>query len=72
MEQILRQLDFLYDSSLMADDSPYEILVNGERIGLVELPVEWMRDDATALDVRGDNDTSPREAAELARECTLE
>jgi len=59
--ELLRKLEFLYDSSLMADDGPYEILVKGERTGLVELPVEWIRDDATHLDPRGDNYASPRE-----------
>ncbi|MGW3158349.1 polysaccharide deacetylase family protein [Streptomyces sp. NPDC001089] len=37
---------FTYDSSLMADDEPYEILAHGEPTGLVEIPVEWIRDDA--------------------------
>ena len=59
--EILQKLDFLYDSSLMADDRPYEILSQGKPTGLVELPVEWIRDDATVLDPRGDNTTSPRE-----------
>ena len=36
----------MYDSSLMADDDPYEILQEGEPTGMVELPVEWIRDDA--------------------------
>ena len=57
---ILRNLDFLYDSSLMADDRPYEILKKGEPTGLIELPVEWIRDDATLLDPRADNFTTPR------------
>ena len=43
---IIRELGLLYDSSLMADDEPYEILANGEPTGLVEIPVEWIRDDA--------------------------
>jgi hypothetical protein len=30
----------------MADDDPYEILENGQPTGIVELPVEWIRDDA--------------------------
>lgn len=30
----------------MADDEPYEILADGEPTGLVEIPVEWIRDDA--------------------------
>jgi peptidoglycan-N-acetylglucosamine deacetylase len=44
--QIQRELGLLYDSSLMADDDPYELLENGEPTGMVELPVEWIRDDA--------------------------
>jgi peptidoglycan-N-acetylglucosamine deacetylase len=40
---ILRELGFRYESSLMADDSPYEILQNGQPTGIVELPVEWIQ-----------------------------
>jgi peptidoglycan-N-acetylglucosamine deacetylase len=43
---ITRELGLLYDSSLMADDEPYEILQEGEPTGIVEIPVEWIRDDA--------------------------
>lgn len=43
---VIRELGLLYDSSLMADDEPYEILADGEATGLVEIPVEWIRDDA--------------------------
>lgn len=43
---ISREMGLLYDSSLMADDEPYEILEDGEPTGMVELPVEWIRDDA--------------------------
>jgi peptidoglycan-N-acetylglucosamine deacetylase len=43
---ISREMGLLYDSSLMADDDPYELLENGEPTGMVELPVEWIRDDA--------------------------
>ena len=42
---ITREMGLLYDSSLMADDEPYEILENGEPTGIVELPPEWIRDD---------------------------
>jgi peptidoglycan/xylan/chitin deacetylase (PgdA/CDA1 family) len=35
-----------YDSSLMADDDCYELLSNGTPTGVVEVPVEWIRDDA--------------------------
>ncbi len=43
---IIEELGFDYDSSLMADDEPYELLADGRRTGVVELPVEWIRDDA--------------------------
>ncbi|WP_345647270.1 polysaccharide deacetylase [Streptomyces tremellae] len=43
---ISRELGLAYDSSLMADDEPYEILDHGEPTGMVEIPVEWIRDDA--------------------------
>jgi peptidoglycan/xylan/chitin deacetylase (PgdA/CDA1 family) len=44
--KIVRELGLLYDSSLMADDEPYELLDDGAPTGIVELPVEWIRDDA--------------------------
>jgi peptidoglycan/xylan/chitin deacetylase (PgdA/CDA1 family) len=43
---IICKLGFAYDSSLMADDEPYEVLAAGESTGVVEIPVEWIRDDA--------------------------
>jgi peptidoglycan/xylan/chitin deacetylase (PgdA/CDA1 family) len=43
--KIIQELGLLYDSSLMADDRPYEILENGKPTGIVELPVEWILDD---------------------------
>jgi peptidoglycan-N-acetylglucosamine deacetylase len=43
---IIKDLGLIYDSSLMADDEPYEILQDGEPTGVVEIPVEWIRDDA--------------------------
>jgi peptidoglycan-N-acetylglucosamine deacetylase len=43
---IQRDMGLLYDSSLMADDDPYELMQNDEPTGIVELPVEWIRDDA--------------------------
>jgi peptidoglycan/xylan/chitin deacetylase (PgdA/CDA1 family) len=44
--KIIREMGLLYDSSLMADDEPYELLDQNEATGIVELPVEWIRDDA--------------------------
>jgi peptidoglycan/xylan/chitin deacetylase (PgdA/CDA1 family) len=43
--KLSRELGLLYDSSLMADDRPYEILEDGKPTGVVELPVEWLQDD---------------------------
>jgi peptidoglycan/xylan/chitin deacetylase (PgdA/CDA1 family) len=62
---ILRDMGFRYESSLMADDSPYEILQNGQPTGLVEIPVEWILDDAPLFDPRGANYNPPREVARV-------
>jgi peptidoglycan/xylan/chitin deacetylase (PgdA/CDA1 family) len=43
--RIIRDMHLLYDSSLMGDDEPYELLEEGEPTGIVELPVEWIKDD---------------------------
>ncbi len=43
---IEKEMGLLYDSSLMADEDCYELLLNGAPTGIVELPVEWVRDDA--------------------------
>lgn len=43
--KIIRELGLIYDSSLMADERPYEILEDGRPTGIVELPVEWIMDD---------------------------
>jgi peptidoglycan/xylan/chitin deacetylase (PgdA/CDA1 family) len=43
---IARDMGLLYDSSLMADVDCYELLLDGEPTGVIELPVEWIRDDA--------------------------
>ena len=42
---LAREMGLLYDSSLMADDDPYEVLVDGTPSGIVQLPVEWILDD---------------------------
>jgi peptidoglycan-N-acetylglucosamine deacetylase len=43
---IAREMALAYDSSLMADEDCYELLLDGAPTGVVELPVEWVRDDA--------------------------
>ncbi|MBV9432209.1 MAG: polysaccharide deacetylase, partial [Hyphomicrobiales bacterium] len=44
--RIIREMKLLYDSRLMADDEPYELTADGEPTGIVELPPEWIKDDA--------------------------
>ena len=62
---ILRELGFLYDSSLMADDDPYEIDSGGEPTGIVELPVEWILDEAPLVNPRGNAYATPRDLAQV-------
>ena len=50
---LLKKAGFLYDSTLMGMDEPYEVLVNGQPSGIVELPVSRLLDDQPTL-------TSPR------------
>lgn len=57
--EIERELGLLYDSSLMADDDPYELVENGEPTGMVELPVEWIRDDAVYFNMNRFTDLRP-------------
>ncbi|MFW7354608.1 MAG: polysaccharide deacetylase family protein [Brucella sp.] len=44
--RIETELELLYDSSLMADEDCYELVMEGTPTGIVEVPVEWIRDDA--------------------------
>jgi peptidoglycan/xylan/chitin deacetylase (PgdA/CDA1 family) len=44
--RIEKEMGLVYDSSLMADEDCYELVMDGEPTGVVELPVEWVRDDA--------------------------
>ena len=62
---IVKGLGFLYDSSLMAADRPYELMQNGEPTGIVELPVEWILDDAPLMNPRGSSYTPPRELLQV-------
>ena len=43
---ITKEMGLVYDSSLMADVDCYELEMDGKETGVVELPVEWIRDDA--------------------------
>ena len=46
---LLKKAGFLYDSTLMGMDEPYEVLVNGQPSGIVELPVSRLLDDQPTL-----------------------
>jgi len=43
---LLLKAGLMYDSSLQAMDAPHEVLVDGRPTGLIELPVNWILDDA--------------------------
>ena len=45
--------------------SPYELLENGERTGIVELPVEWIMDDAPLFSPQGNAYSAPRDVARV-------
>lgn len=62
---IVRDLGFTYESSLMADEDPYELNQDGRPTGIVELPVEWILDDAPLFSPRGTNYASPRDVAQV-------
>lgn len=66
--RLLIEMGFLYDSSLMADDRPYEILANGEPTGLVELPVEWIQDDAPLMNPLGVRYANPRDVLQVYKD----
>ena len=65
---LLIEMGFLYDSSLMADDRPYEIVANGEPTGFVELPVDWILDDAPLMNPLGTRYESPRDVLEVYKD----
>jgi peptidoglycan-N-acetylglucosamine deacetylase len=44
--KLLKEAGFLYESTLMSSDDAYELNIDGQPSGLVELPIEWILDDA--------------------------
>ena len=42
---LIRKAGFLYDSSLLAADEPYEIVSNGQPSGVIELPISEIDND---------------------------
>jgi peptidoglycan/xylan/chitin deacetylase (PgdA/CDA1 family) len=43
--ELIRNSGFLYDSSLLAADEPYEIVSNGQPSGVIELPISEIDND---------------------------
>ena len=66
--ELLLEMGFLYDSSLMADDRPYELTANGEATGLVELPVDWILDDAPLMNPLGVRYSNPRDVLQVFKD----
>lgn len=62
---IVRDLGLLYESSMMADDRPYELVQNGLPTGVVELPVEWILDDAPLFNPQGNSYSAPRDVMQV-------
>jgi len=44
--QLLEQAGFLYDSSLFAGDAPYRMSLYDPTVRLLEIPIDWSKDDA--------------------------
>jgi len=63
--KIIREMGLRYDSSLMADDEPYELLDDGKPSGIVELPVEWIRDDAVYFNMDRSSSLRPYAGPEM-------
>lgn len=44
--KLLKEAGFLYETTLMSSDDAYELNIDGRPSGLIELPIEWILDDA--------------------------
>ncbi|HLJ89819.1 MAG TPA: polysaccharide deacetylase [Candidatus Angelobacter sp.] len=64
---LLRKKGFLYDSSLMAMDEPYELMSNGESTGMAELAIDWTLTETPYLG-RGGTMPSPEHLFQLYKE----
>lgn len=50
---------------MMADDRPYELVLKGQPSGIIELPVEWILDDAPLLNPLGNRYSNPRDLLQV-------
>jgi peptidoglycan/xylan/chitin deacetylase (PgdA/CDA1 family) len=65
--KLLKEEGFLYDSSLMASDDPYEILLDGAPTGIIELPIERIVDDAPYFGAASGSMPSPAAVMDVFR-----
>ena len=49
---IIKNMGYVYDSSFNNDDMPYMLQIDGKETGLVELPFQWILDDAPLYEIR--------------------
>ncbi len=63
----IQKAGFLYDSSLMASDDAYEILMNKKGTGVIELPIERIVDDAPYFGASDGSMPSPEHVLEVFR-----
>ena len=67
MKQV-KEAGFLYDSSLMASDDAYEISLDGQATGVVELPIERIVDDAPYFGAANGSLPSPELVEQIFRD----
>jgi len=65
--KLIREEGFLYDTSLMASDDPYELLLDGEPTGIIELPIERIVDDAPYFGAASGSMPSPAAVMDVFR-----
>ena len=69
--KLLREMNLLYDSSLLADDRPYELLADGEPTGIVELPLSFNTEDSMLVNEFENNFSqilAPRDVLQLFKD----
>lgn len=66
--RLVAELGFAYDSSMMADEDCYELVLEGAPSGLIEVPVDWVRDDAVYLSFNRTPPARPYASPEQVRD----
>jgi len=65
---IIQELGLMYDSSMMADDDPYELMSDHEHVGVVEVPPGWSRNDASFFGIQRSSALQPHAAVTAVEE----